>query len=86
MRCTGPGDGDGSILHALVNTRCGFIRAVGAICAAGPKIERGVLSPSAMDIDRLMILDGSSNCCCVISMNLPLIGSSRREDAESVPA
>ena len=34
MHRTGPGDGDFSILHGLVNTRCGALKAVGAICTA----------------------------------------------------
>jgi hypothetical protein len=29
LRCTGPGDGDNSIVHALVNTRCGGCSPVG---------------------------------------------------------
>ena len=34
MHRTGPGDGDFSILHGLVNTRYGALKAVGAICTA----------------------------------------------------
>ena len=35
MRCTGPGDGDISILHALVNTRCGGCPPVGTRVVSG---------------------------------------------------
>ena len=35
MRCTGPGDGDISIVHALVNTRCGGCPPVGTRVVSG---------------------------------------------------